>query len=298
MKHLSIIIVTYNSEKDIFDCVDSIKKYADIPLSEIELIIVDNNSVNADAMFGKLKHQWGDDIILIKNTHNGGYGQGNNVGIRASSAPILLIMNPDVRLICPFMHKPLKAFDDDGTLVMYGMKQMLTKDKPSTNSFAPTYMMNGYFRSPLAAICTRLDYYLPRYMYFSGSCFYVRKSMLEDVGMFDESIFMYGEEDDIRYRLSKKFGYNFIYDKNIRYIHLVSKRSPSLEYEKRVVDATVRLYEKKGVSPKQTLTNLLRNVNMLIFRASVVHFFRRNNNVMLNMLTELRSSIKQSLSNL
>ena len=298
MKHLSIIIVTYNSEKDIFDCVDSIKKYADIPLSEIELIIVDNNSVNADAMFGKLKHQWGDGIILIKNTHNGGYGQGNNVGIRASSAPILLIMNPDVRLICPFMHKPLKAFDDDGTLVMYGMKQMLTKDKPSTNSFAPTYMMNGYFRSPLAAICTRLDYYLPHYMYFSGSCFYVRKSMLEDVGMFDESIFMYGEEDDIRYRLSKKFGYNFIYDKNIRYIHLVSKRSPSLEYEKRVVDATVRLYEKKGVSPKQTLTNLLRNVNMLIFRASVVHFFRRNNNVMLNMLTELRSSIKQSLSNL
>lgn len=298
MKRLSIIIVTYNSEKDIFDCVDSIKKYADIPLSEIELIIVDNNSVNADAMFGKLKHQWGDGIILIKNTHNGGYGQGNNAGIRASSAPILLIMNPDVRLICPFMHKPLKAFDDDGTLVMYGMKQMLTKDKPSTNSFAPTYMMNGYFRSPFAAICTRLDYYLPRYMYFSGSCFYVRKSMLEDVGMFDESIFMYGEEDDIRYRLSKKFGYNFIYDKNIRYIHLVSKRSPSLEYEKRVVDATVRLYEKKGVSPKQTLTNMLRNVNMLIFRASVVHFFRRNNNVMLNMLTELRSSIKQSLSNL
>lgn len=298
MKRLSIIIVTYNSEKDIFDCVDSIKKYADIPLSEIELIIVDNNSVNADAMFGKLKHQWGDGIILIKNTHNGGYGQGNNVGIRASSAPILLIMNPDVRLICPFMHKPLKAFDDDGTLVMYGMKQMLTKDKPSTNSFAPTYMMNGYIRGPLAAICTRLDYYIPRYMYFSGSCFYVRKSMLEDVGMFDESIFMYGEEDDIRYRLSKKFGYNFIYDKNIRYIHLVSKRSPSLEYEKRVVDATVRLYEKKGVSPKQTLTNLLRNVNMLIFRASVVHFFRRNNNVMLNMLTELRSSIKQSLLNL
>ena len=44
MKRLSIVIVTYNSEKDIFDCVKSIQKYADIPLSEIELIVVDINS--------------------------------------------------------------------------------------------------------------------------------------------------------------------------------------------------------------------------------------------------------------
>ena len=298
MKLLSIVIVTYNSERDIFDCVDSIMRYADIPLSKVELIIVDNNSVNADVMFDRLKRQWGDDIVLIKNTHNGGYGLGNNVGIRTSSAPIILIMNPDVRLICPIMQKPVTAFEDDGTVVMYGMKQMLTKDKPSTNSFAPTYMMNGYLRSPFAAICTRLDCYIPRYMYFSGSCFFVRKSMLEDVGMFDESIFMYGEEDDIRYRLSKKFGYNFIYDKSLRYIHLVSSRQPNLEYEKKIVNATVRLYEKKGVPPKQTLTNLLRNVNMLILCASVVNFFKKNKTIVLNMLTELRSSIKHDLSNL
>ena len=298
MKRLSIIIVTHNSEKDIYDCIDSIKEYADVPLSEIELIIVDNNSANVDVMFEKLKHQWGDGIVLIKNTHNGGYGQGNNVGIRASSAPVILIMNPDVRPISPFIQKPVKAFEDDGTLVMYGMKQMLTKGKPSTNSFAPTYMMNGYFRSPLAAICTRLDYYIPRCMWFSGSCFYVRKSMFEDVGLFDESIFMYGEEDDIRYRLARKYGYNFKYDKSIKYLHLVFARKPSLEYEKRVVDAIVRLYEKKGVPPKKTLTNLLRNVNMLLFRASLMRILKRNNNVVLDMLTELRSSIKQNIQNL
>ena len=35
MKRLSIVIVTYNSEKDIFDCVKTIQKYADIPLSEL-----------------------------------------------------------------------------------------------------------------------------------------------------------------------------------------------------------------------------------------------------------------------
>ncbi len=72
MKRVSIIIVTYNSEKDIYDCVDSIRQHADIPLKEIELIIVDNNSQKPDIMFNRLRQQWGNDIILINNTHNGG----------------------------------------------------------------------------------------------------------------------------------------------------------------------------------------------------------------------------------
>ena len=44
MKRLSIIIVTYNSEKDIYDCLDSIKQYSDINAEELEIIVVDNNS--------------------------------------------------------------------------------------------------------------------------------------------------------------------------------------------------------------------------------------------------------------
>ena len=113
MKRLSIIIVTYNSEKDIYDCMASIKKYADIPMSELEIIIVDNNSKEVDSMFAKLRKLYGEDIILINNTHNGGYGQGNNVGIRRATAPVILIMNPDVRLICPIFRTAIEAFEND-----------------------------------------------------------------------------------------------------------------------------------------------------------------------------------------
>ena len=73
MKKLSIIIVTYNSEKDIYDCLDSIYSHCDIPIKELEVIIVDNNSTDCDTMFNKLKTLWGEDIILIKNSSNGGY---------------------------------------------------------------------------------------------------------------------------------------------------------------------------------------------------------------------------------
>lgn len=55
MKQLSIIIVTYNSEKDIYECIKSIRKYSDIPLKNIELIVVDNNSKAPLPMFSKIK---------------------------------------------------------------------------------------------------------------------------------------------------------------------------------------------------------------------------------------------------
>lgn len=106
MKKVSIIIVTYNSEKDIYDCITSIIENSDISLAEIELVVVDNNSRGCDTMFKKLKTLWGEDIVLIKNSSNGGYGQGNNMGIRQSSAPVVLVMNPDVRLVCPIFKKP------------------------------------------------------------------------------------------------------------------------------------------------------------------------------------------------
>ena len=182
MKRLSIIIVTYNSEHDIFNCVESIKQYCDIPRNELELIIVDNNSRSPQPMFAQLKSVWGDDIVLIENNKNSGYGQGNNVGIRQATSPIILIMNPDVRLMEPIFKETLQAFQNDYHMSIYGMKQMLSPTTLSSNSFGCTYMMNGYLSTVLTALCTRFDYYIPRYMYFSGSCFFIRKQMFEEIG--------------------------------------------------------------------------------------------------------------------
>ena len=76
MKQLSVIIVTYHSEEDIYDCLDSLWQHCDIPQQDVEVIIVENSS-ECEPMFSKLRELYGDDIVLIRNTHNGGYGQGN-----------------------------------------------------------------------------------------------------------------------------------------------------------------------------------------------------------------------------
>lgn len=294
MKKVSIIIVTYNSEKDIYDCVTSIMEHADIPLQEIELVVVDNNSTGCDAMFDKLKTLWREDIVLIKNSCNGGYGQGNNVGIRQSSAPLVLIMNPDVRLVCPIFRKAIALFANDKNMCMLGMKQWLTLEEPSTNSFTCTYMMNGYLSTVLSALCTRLDVYIAKYMHFSGSCFFINKAMFEAVGLFDESVFLYGEEDDIHYRLLHRFkGCKMVYDKSLRYLHLTKERQPDIKYEKTLIDVAVMQNKKKGYSERRTLKNIRRSVDLLIYRECLRVMLGKKNRNSLNLLEEIKQYIKE-----
>ena len=299
MKKLSIIIVTYNSEKDIYECLDTIYSHCDIPIKELEVIIVDNNSTDCATMFNKLKTLWGEDIILIKNSSNGGYGQGNNVGIRQCSAPVVLIMNPDVRLVCPIFRKALNLFSKNKNMCILGMKQWLTLNEPSSNSFTCTSRMNGYLSTILSALCTRLDIYLAKYMYFSGSCFFINKAMFETVGLFDESVFLYGEEDDIHYRLMHRFkDCKMIYNKNLRYLHLTKERQPDIKYEKTLIDVAVIQNQKKGYNEDKTLKNRLRCINLLILRERLRIMLGKNNRTLLNMLEELKHYINMLINNI
>lgn len=186
-KRLSIIIVTYFSERDIYDCLQSIWKHCDIEREELEIIIVDN-SPESEPMFNKLKEFYDDKIVLIHNSHNGGYGQGNNIGIEKAQAPIVMVMNPDVRLTEPIFNTALLAFDHNARLLMYGMKQMISTHQESTNSFCCTSMMNGYIATILNAICTRIEWYMPKYMYLQGSCFFMRKEMFTKIGLYNEQM--------------------------------------------------------------------------------------------------------------
>ena len=294
MKRLSIIIVTYNSEKDIYDCINSIFQYSDIPADELEIIVVDNGSVGRDAMFENIRSKYGSDIILIGNSHNGGYGQGNNVGIRRASAPVLLVMNPDVRLAEPVFSTVLEAFDGDAGLGMYGIKQYLSPTKTSRHSFSMTFMMNGYLWALLTGLFTRIDIYLPKCMYLTGSFFFVRKDMFEKVGLFDESVFMYGEEDDIHYRMVREFGTNIIYNRKLHYIHLALGRKPNLEYEKKLYMVALYHHERKGWSRIRTTSNFIRSTRVRLLKERVKVALGRSDELC-NVLQDFRKYLKDCL---
>lgn len=292
MKRLSVIIVTYHSEHDIYDCLQTVWQYCDIAKEELEVIVVDNTP-ECEPMFTRLKECYGEAVTLVHNSHNGGYGQGNNVGIRLAAAPVVLIMNPDVRLCEPVFSTAVKAFEDDSRLSIYGIKQMADATTPSPYSVVCTYMMNGYLFTGLTALANRFDFFLPRCMYVSGSCFFARKEMLEAVGMFDEQNFMYGEEDDIRCRLLKTFGPAMKYNPRLHYIHPMHTREPDLAYEKRLIDTAVKLNEKNGYPQKRTLRNRLRNLRLLIWREQLKNLAGHGDVSRLDVMRKKREYLRQ-----
>ena len=276
MKTLSVIIVTYQSENDIYDCLQSVWQYNDLPQEELEVIIVDNSPEN-EPMFGKLRKLYGNDVILVKNTHNGGYGQGNNVGISHATAPVCMIMNPDVRLMEPVFLTVVRAFEKDKSLCLYGMKQMFEANRPSYRSLTCTYRMNGYLHTILSIGGNLTDIFLPKWMYFSGSCFFVNREKFQAIGLFDERIFMYGEEDDIRYRFYKAYGIHAKYNKHLHYIHPVHVRKPDMEYQKKLIQMAIQLNEEKGYPKWKTIKGRIENLNLLLFIEYIKALAGRNN---------------------
>ena len=293
---LSVIIVTYNSENDIFYCLDSLFHYNDLPPGALQVIIVDNNSTHQAELFNRIAQRYAGSVECVANPTNAGYGQGNNVGLRRARADVVLIVNPDVRFIMPMFKEVTAEFARRPQLSEYGMKQMLSPTKASSNSFACTNMMNGYVATVLSALGTRLDWYWPRYMYFSGSCFFIRRQMFVDTGLFNEHVFMYGEEDYVHCRLGRRFGYHMHYNPHLRYIHLVGERKPDFAYERRVIDAVVTQGEYNNYPARLTVLNRLRSTRLQLWRASLKALFRHVDPALVAMLGEKRDYLKHRLN--
>ncbi len=250
-KLISIIIVTYNSESDIFNCLDSIYKYNDIG-EQLEVIVVDNNSFQVDEMFKQMQEKYGNLVACYKNTMNGGYGQGNNLGISLSHAPYILIMNPDVRLIMPVFRRALECFRKR-SVAMVGMVQMISMEKRGT-SFSVQTHRTAFRRYFQGIICNRLLLYLYKSMYLAGACFFIRKDVFYEIGQFDENIFLYGEENDLHLRLRKiKPKMKIVFEKKLRYLHLIGERPFSEKSLKCRYDSNMYVFEKHGLTGRSFL---------------------------------------------
>lgn len=215
-KEISIIIVTYNSLKLISDCINSIIQNNDIG-DRLEIIVVDNNSEEKEEMFSFLENKYRDKISLIDSGKNGGYGYGNNIGIRASQADKVVVMNPDVRFVSPILSSVIEVLND-AKIGMIGVDFV--------DGSSPYYFKRGHsslFRSLFAKYFIWRRKYDANEMYMSGSFLAFNKQAFLNAGMFDDNLFMYSEEADITNRMLSS-GYEVKWCPNIKVLHLAHGR--------------------------------------------------------------------------
>jgi len=297
MKKLAVIIVTYNSENHIYDCLKSLFEFNDIG-DALEVIVVDNCSKDYKPMSLKIGALYGDKVMVIANDKNGGYGYGNNVGIKASSAPVIMIMNPDVRLISSVFKVMCDIFENRPDVVQIGLKQLYPGLRYGY-SFSWSTSVHPYISMPLLALTKRLDLFIPQYMYFSGSCFCMSKTAFEKIGLFDENIFLYHEEDDVHQRLRKQHKNKIIYLRSGKYVHLhlPSKEIIDKNYTtyNRGLRSLILIFLKRGLSELDAVNWELKKFNMLILKEKLLCILGVGNIDYLNYLENWKKNLREKI---
>ena len=223
-----LIVLNYNDWETTVTFLNNTKEFQSIH----KIIVVDNCST--DVSFEKLSEHADEKIDVIQTEKNEGYASGNNFGIRYAkqkySPEYLIISNPDIVL---------------NEMCLGGIKAFMEQNREKTGMVSCKMICNSEIR-------TRYGWKLPKYSdcilenlillkrilnlkktsypdshfemeicevdVIPGSFFVISQETMDDVGMFDEDTFLYGEENIIAYKLKEKKYKNYILNR-YEYIH-------------------------------------------------------------------------------
>lgn len=239
---ISIIIVNYNVKSYLEQLLYSLRNA--VTGLEIEIIIVDNHSSDGSVEF--LEREFSDSIILIRNQDNRGFGRANNQGLAIARGEFVLLLNPDTvveentlhEMKCFMERHPdagtigCKILNPDGTIQLACHRGFPTP----ISAFFKIIGLSGFFPKSKLFSTYNMTYMDENRIHpvdaISGSFMFIRKSVLDQVGYFDEDFFMYGEDLDLCYRIKKIS--QIYYVPSTQIIHFKGESSRQLAWKTKV----------------------------------------------------------------
>lgn len=202
---LSIIIVNWKVKDLLKKCLDSILLYKGN--YNLEIFVVDNNS--QDGSLEMLKSNY-PQIKLLALPKNIGFGAANNLAIKDAKADYIFLLNPDTEITAGFLPKIFnyaennptvgifgpKIVNDDGSqqasirrspdlwsqiLIMFKLKNILKNNKALNN-----YLLKDFDYNKTQTVDQIM-----------GAAMFIRKSVFDKIGLFDEKFFIWFEEVDL-----------------------------------------------------------------------------------------------------
>jgi GT2 family glycosyltransferase len=282
-KKISVIIVNYNVEYFLEQCLNSCEK----ALKNVsgEIFVVDNNSIDGSNAMVKKKFP---QVTLIENKKNVGFSKANNQAIEISSGEYVLLLNPDTVVEEDTFEKVVAFMDQHPKAGGLGVRMLDGKGKflPESKRGLPTPTVAFYKIFGLSNIFPKSKtfgkYHLGYLSEFethevdvlSGAFMLLRKETLDKIGLLDETFFMYGEDIDLSYRITLG-GYQNYYFSDTRIIHYKgeSTKKSSVNYVFVFYRAMVIFAEKHFSKKNAKLFSFLINI-AIYFRASLAIFYR------------------------
>jgi len=280
---LSIIIVNYNVKHFLEQCLISVFKA--ISNINAEVFVVDNNSVDGSCTMIKERFP---NVNLIENTENHGFSYANNQAIKKASGQYILLLNPDTVVEEDSFEKCIQFMDKNPKTGGLTVKMIDGKGNylPESKRGLPTPIVSFYKIFGLASLFPKSKKFAKYYLghlnnneineieILPGAYMFLRKETLEETGYLDEDYFMYGEDIDLSYKITKA-GYKNYYYPETTIIHYKgeSTKKGSLNYVFIFYNAMI-IFARKHFSDKNARAfSLLINI-AIYFRALIAIFSR------------------------
>lgn len=258
-----------------------------------DIYVVDNASNDGTVEHLRQYYKW---VNIIDSGENVGFSRANNMALAQCRGRVVLILNPDTivprhfltSLVCHF------AGNDEscalGVQMTNGKGLFLKESKRGypdimTSFFKLTGLwklapespvFNGYYvgQCPKNSLC--------KAPILSGACMAFTHDVMDRVGMFDPSYFMYGEDIDLSWRMNCVNGSGNDYRGDLNMIHFKGISTPRrMKYIYSFYDAMIR-FSRKYEHPKHCwLTNAIVSLGVRLgfciaaLRCGVMRFVER-----------------------
>ncbi len=285
---LSVVIVNYNVKYFLEQCLYSVAKAG--TGIEMEVFVVDNNSVDGSVEMLRQKFP---SVKVIANTVNTGFSKANNQAIRESSGEYVLLLNPDTLVEEDTFIKVIGFMDQHPDAGALGVKMIDGTGKflPESKRGLPTPSVAFFKMTGLSGLFPKSKLFGRYHLGFldqnktwtvdvlAGAFMWLRRSVLEKTGLLDEDFFMYGEDIDLSYRITRA-GYKNYYFPETRIIHYKgeSTKKSSVNYVFVFYNAMV-IFAKKHFSPG--------NASVFTFLIRFAIYMRAGLAVLLRLLKKL-----------
>lgn len=190
---ISIIIVNFNGENIIGQCLASLKKQH---YDNYEVIVVDNDSKDASVSIIMQDFPWVKLIVLESNL---GFTGGNIEGLKHANGELICLLNPDTEVHIEWLNNLVAAtqrYPDVGIfaskLLVYGSDKI---DSAGDGFIVPG---KGYKRGEGES---NLNYNREECVFGAcGGAMLIRKAVIDDIGFLDDDFFLIYEDTDYNIR--------------------------------------------------------------------------------------------------
>ena len=220
---VSIVIVTYNSAKEIIDCLDSIQE-SNAMIAEV--IVIDNFSTDETPKIlcdcnNKYKN-----IKVILNTENVGLAKANNQALGICQGEYILILNPDTLLKPDTINPMIEYMDSHLEVGVIGCQNVFEDGQRHTSFHRAWTVFHIIAWRVFPYKVTRFiydrfsNYKEQEVMFVSGSCLMIKTSLFDSIGGYDEYFFLAVEDvADLCLRVWKH-GYKVMFLPRTEVVHL------------------------------------------------------------------------------